>query len=193
MASTRTPVNVSAIRLPRNVIPSHYSLTLQVDYDPFSSQAETNSARSLGYTGTVIISFRAKESTDQIVMHMDRNVILTSNIDIMNMANSQTVGVTSSAYGNYQFYLINLATSLVANTDYVMTMQFRARTTTDGFYYHGYEETFDREFVISLFFFINFLVITAFCFRLNAIRFYLFNRRSVLGTRFSPNLARTAL
>lgn len=132
-------------RLSETIKPSQYQLLLRFNYDPFSSQAEPTSAKSLGYTGEVLIKIRSSQDTNQIVLHMDRNVVPDQLPTVVNSLTGQIIPVLSGSYANFQFYSILLGGCLQAGLDFNLTIKFTARTTRDGFYYHGYNEINQRE------------------------------------------------
>lgn len=140
---TTGPANTTLYLLPKTVSAKRYDLLLRFDHDPYSDVAEAASPRSLSYTGEVTITITAVQATNRIVMHMDRNVVLTTVITVTNLATSQPITVTNSAYDAYQWYDINLGETLSVGTDYQINIKFRSQTTKDGFYYHGYEEPGD--------------------------------------------------
>jgi hypothetical protein len=145
--ATRPPSNSSIYRLPTSAWPNQYSLLLKFDHDPYSSIAEVNSPKFLTYTGEVTITFRANEATNQLAIHMDRNVVLTdAQIIVTNLANGQTF-FASGSYSDFQIFRLTLAAPLTAGNDYTMLLKFRGRTSSDGFYYHGYQERNQQAFV----------------------------------------------
>jgi hypothetical protein len=125
---------------------SFYQLTIKVDFDPFDTIAQNNSATTLDYSGDITITIRAVNTTNKIYLHMDRNVILTPQpnptIIVTNTATNQVINVTSWSYELYQMFSIVLAANLNANSSYTIQMSFTAKTTQEGFYYHAFPENF---------------------------------------------------
>ena len=137
---TTGPANTTVYRLPKTVSPSRYDLLLRFDFDPYNATASDNSPTLLAYTGEVTIALTATQATNRIILHMDRNLVLTDVVSVTNTDTSTPVAVTNSAYDNYQWYDINLAANLVVGTNYAIALKFRGSTSRDGLYFHGYLE-----------------------------------------------------
>lgn len=132
----------SIYRLPKTNSPTQYNLLLRVDYDPYSSVADPNNPNELFYTGEVTIKIKPNEATNQISLHISSIVRLTdTNPTVTDSATNQIVAVTSTERDDTnQILKINLAALLNVENNYDVLMRFSSRTTSSGFYFHGYKE-----------------------------------------------------
>jgi hypothetical protein len=81
------------------------------------------------------------ETTDRIVLHMDRNVAPTDpNILVTNLATNEVVEIRSADYAQNQLFEIELGTPLQADSEYSILLKFRSITTETGVYFHGYDD-----------------------------------------------------
>lgn len=147
-----TPDPTAEFRLLKNLSPLRYNLLLRFDYDPYSSTASDMSPDFLDYTGEVTIEFQATAATNQIVLHMDQGITLTDQ-NVYLLSNGVLQSISDKGYKNNQRYQINVTNTLQLGSTNVMQMKFKARTTREGFYYHGYQESFQREYVLFYLFF----------------------------------------
>ncbi|XP_062537673.1 aminopeptidase N-like [Armigeres subalbatus] len=134
VATSASPVDKSVrafdtYRLPNATIPTHYDLYLDTNVH----------LDDLAYSGTVKISIQVVESTNQIVLHSTRSVIVS-----LVLRNSNQLSVALKGYDfdeDKDFLVVDTAEALSVGSSYVLEIDFTNsldRTDAAGFYRSSY-------------------------------------------------------
>lgn len=128
--SVITPFADDPSRLPENVIPVHYDLSLR-------AMTGNVFAGNRDYTGNVKIQIRIVSSTNSITLH-NRNLNVTS-VTLTPFAGGNSISTTHS-YGSYDFMIIDASAALMQGQDYLLELDFNGimRTDMGGFYRSSY-------------------------------------------------------
>lgn len=125
-----TPFADDPSRLPENVIPVHYDLSLR-------AMTGNIFAGNRDYTGNVKIQIRIVSSTNSITLH-NRNLNVTS-VTLTPFAGGNSISANHS-YGAYDFLIIESSSTLTQGQDYLLELDFNGdiRTDMNGFYRSSY-------------------------------------------------------
>lgn len=131
-------------RLPENVIPVHYDLSLRAMFGSLYSGQRN-------YTGNVKIHIKIISNTNSIVLH-NRNLNVTS-VTLTGLGGGSPI-TTSQSYGSYDFFTIDTGSTVLSQgQEYLLDLDFFGNMRTDmgGFYRSSYRvqgETVSRYEVI---------------------------------------------
>lgn len=117
-------------RLPNNTKPEHYAITLTTNIDK----------NEFSFTGEVIITLRALESTKNITLHQRQ---LTIDKVVLLLANGRQIKVNYNYDKTTEFLEISVADELEKDQRYFLTINYRGELRTDsgGFYRSSYNNS----------------------------------------------------
>jgi len=109
--SQSTTINplTDVVRLPTNVIPINYTLTLRAFFQPVGNQSDDSAATNY-YTGQVVIYFKQKNPSKSIIFHSASKLKLNSIKLFKDLSLNNQISFNQSliSYLDYQLVKINL-------------------------------------------------------------------------------------
>lgn len=121
--------DAGSYRLPPNVLPIHYRVTLMVDPDKIDS-----------FSGEVEINVSAQNATNQIVLHS--NVVKINNVSVIETGNmTELYESFSSSEDDKNFLIIILKKTMVINQKYLVYIKYTGKYGSyfDGLYLSSYK------------------------------------------------------
>lgn len=150
LPTTTTPASTTQpppIRVPTGLFePVNYDLTIKAFFEPFAGSIESIDVDAERFEGKVIIELLINNSTNSIVLHSDRTLILNNGtLRLVNAVTSANVAITGYTYLPNQLVSFALGQTVSAGR-YLLTIEFaRALGSTsnlNGFFRSRYREEF---------------------------------------------------